>query len=387
MVFILSLSFSLHAENDVRKNSGMLDSRWSIAASKNHFDHSICDTYMQIAIEGGVTNTRIRIHNPPFDEPKVLYSHSINEGSNLDEKSGGAIKTVRKLIDAGITSIAASYSFNPERVCYHIGLGMAGTEGQNNEAFLTALRSDQRMQLAVMASDTETAWLSVFDTQGIIIVSGIDSVILGRSVNGNIFRKAGFATPMSCSHSAASLSLHYGECINREVYFIDGKATWRQNIKLALLEKQLKENDGTDEQFFMKLNALARFNITGFAAMAPDIMAHRAPETAFNLIWSEKDCYQDHNNVERCTFKPVGEHLQNKDFCATSAAIKCEAELLNTLLKLPEAFRALPFAIHGTFGNILWDSLIENETDLSDIVTRKITTPVDPLAGAIKLLN
>lgn len=115
LVSILTLPRFLHAasETNILKHDGMLAKRWSVSALEDAFDESLCEAHLQIAIEGGGTNTRIRISHDPSDntQPKPLYSHAIKEGSNLYERADGAIKVVQKLIDDGIKSIAPEHQW------------------------------------------------------------------------------------------------------------------------------------------------------------------------------------------------------------------------------------------------------------------------------------
>ena len=387
LVSILILSFCLHADAEVTKYKGMLTDRWSIPASNNAFDEALCETNLHIAIEGGGTNTRIRINDIATEmneAPKELYAYKVQEGSNIYQSTESAAHIVRKLINNGIQSIASQHSWDTEKVCYELGLGMAGTEGKDNALFLKALQNDPRMKRAILVSDAEAAWLSAFDTEGTIIIAGTGSIILSRNAAGKKFRKGGYGIPMSDQRSAAALCLYYGECINEEVGLEDGKAVWREDIKLAFFEKLLSENKGSDEELFMKLTSMARFNVSEFAAMAPHIIEYAALEMINEHSWKRTACSTSNGT---CKTNPISDCLDNKDFCATEAVITSSRKLYNAILSLPADFQGLPFAIHGSYGNVLWDKMTELFGKEGYIANLKINTPIDPLAGIQKLLE
>lgn len=384
----LALPFSLHAETEAEafsgrlvENKGMLAKRWSIPFNENAYYESFCESHLQIGIEGGGTNTRIRINSSPSDGPEaqMLYSRTTKEGSNLYQNPDGAIKAVKKLINEGIKSVANKNKWDSKKICYDLGLGMAGTEGENNLLFLSALKKDPRMKRAVLASDAEVAWLSVFHNEGVIIISGTGSIILGRNAAGSTYRHGGYAIPMSDRYSAAALALDYGTCIHNKVSLQDDKPVWPKGLPLAYFKKLLEKSGGAAEQFLLKLNALVKSNVSQLAAMAPEIIDHSWP-----MDYCEE---KETNHIGRCTNQSMGRRFSDKDYCAAAALYASKYELLDAIKSFPPDFKHLPFAIHGTFGNTLWSNLEQSGVVDEMTKSRKVAAPIDPLAGSLKLLD
>ena len=382
---------------------GKLGPRWTINID-NHPAHTSCQVHLHIGIEGGGTNTRIRITRPLHDsstEASILYRDEIAKGSNLYRMPEQATQAVRQLIDNGINQLFMQFGWIPDNVCYDLALGMAGTEGYENAYFLGKLSEDPRMQKVILASDAEVAWLSVFDTEGVIIIAGTGGVRLGRNSNGDFFRKSGFSVPLSDRPSAASFAVHYGQCIDQEVSYINGKATWRDSIRLGYMKLLLANNltnnlannkSHKDTDAFFDQGRLVINDLTAFAAQTAVIKKYYDDQPAITVPWSGcSDQPIKNRKMEQCTKHPMegsANGYGSKDYCAYQAMLASAQDLADAINIMPPGFVHLPFAIHGTFGNILWNRMIEllGYQVINDI-SRKNEKPVDPLAGALKMLQ
>ena len=192
---------------------------------------------------------------------------------------------------------------------------------------------------------------------------------------------------MSDKASAASLCLHYGSCIDDEVSYINNKAVWRDNIKLAFFEKLLKENEGSDKNLMIKFNIMAQANVTQFANMAPKIVEHYAPQMLNTKSWEKTVCSAGIKHKDTCRDEPLEDNLNDKDYCATLAVGDTVHELLDEIANIHPNFQGLPFVIHGTFGTEMWKKLDDMYASNLTLRQGSVPTKVTPLTGAFKLLD
>ena len=383
IAFFISLSTSLCAQSpksgdlsEVKTVTGKLGARWFINKAKGS-DEISCEHPVLIAIEGGGTNTRIRITNSSATSPLPPYEHSSKSGSNLYRTAEQAIEVTQSLINEGIQTIASKMNWRAESVCYELALGMAGTEGKNNGLFLKALQNDPRMQKAVLGSDAETAWLSAFDSEGLIVIAGTGGITLGRNENGQVYRKGGFSVPMSDTPSAATHVLHYGNCINQQVSFEDDGLFIPSGVYLGYFQKLLSKSKGSGSDVFMNLHGLVTRNLTAFAAHAESLQKHFDGELMQKTYWPKNNCETLNGS----------EDWGNNDYCVNEAMKNSIQDLINAVSVTNPKFHNLPFAIHGTFGKVVWETAAKFANIDEAVKARKVEKDIDPLTGALKMLS
>ncbi|AMO57940.1 hypothetical protein GZ77_12330 [Endozoicomonas montiporae] len=378
-------------ESDVKSVKGKLMSRWFINKNDNS-GKAFCEHHLMIAVEGGGTNTRIRITTPnPVDQSKP-YEQVLKQGSNIYRTAEQAIDVTRLLIQEGVEAVASKNHWNSQNTCYELALGMAGTEGNNNDTFLKALQKDPRMQKAVLGSDAETAWLSVFDREGLIVISGTGGITLGRNHKGQVYRKGGFSVPMSDTPSAAAHALHYGNCIHDIVSFENENVFIPAGVHLGFFQKLLSRKQGSGNDVFMYLHGLVTRDLSQFAALAKDIQQYFDGSLMSEALRISPSCEGYKNagigsNQGKPDAGSTSMDWSNKDDCANTAMEKSIQDLTKAVSITNPAFQNLPFAIHGTFGKVVWDSAVQYASIHEHIRKRKVEQPIDPLAGALKMLK
>ena len=323
-----------------------------------------CDLLLDIAIEGGGTNTSIKIASP--ERSKTYVERQIKKGSNINLSAKKAAKVVQDLIDGELREIvsgsndgacSAESCVSRENICYRLVMGMAGTENSDAvDTFFENLKYDTGMQKAVLVSDAEIAWHDQFDEGGVVIISGTDGVVLGRNRNGDILARSGFGAPASGRPSGAVLAHDYLACLEVHALFINGKPS-AMTKALNILDDYTTDVKNAKQRYGDKM-ILLQANNSARASVAKRIYEGGIRDDKPNL-------------------------------CAKTAVDQAKDGMLSIIESIDwsEEFKGLKYFVHGTFGRRLIrdmeETLVEKGWAQRQVAVEEAAKPLD---GALKLL-
>ncbi|WP_263081706.1 hypothetical protein [Endozoicomonas sp. Mp262] len=374
-IIYLGASSFVMPKGEIKEHFGKIKPRWEYTS--NQYDPKSPPTLI-LSVQGGSTNTTGALfqYDPTTSRFTELFREK-NMGSSLNHAPEQALAIVRNFIN----STAKMYPNEPITIV----MGMAGTEFAGGRGlFLNGLVENTNITHAILTSDAETAWLSVFDNEGLIMVVGTGGVTLATTKDGHKYQSGGHGGPISDYPSATSLVFDYDRCSESISSLSDGH--WHYSEPLPLMEKWIKNHGGDPDNFFAyRSQLLTSGKNDTYASRAKDIIDYYRQQqptpkaTDVNTPTSLQT--EDSGNT------PPQHPLKEGDYCVSYAINKAFGHFKEELVAkhISPAFSSIPFAFDGTVGGELW-KLMEREQQANGLKSRKSPLKPDLIVGALRLV-
>lgn len=214
---------------------------------------SILSTHYFIGIDGGATQTRIRIE----DGAGRLLGQGKGGPANIRLSTVKAWDSILEGLEALLLSLNLSLN---QSYSFHVGMGLAGCEMK--ESYISFLEYPHIFKTLVLSSDAYTACLGAHQGQnGAIIIAGTG--VVGLQIEGDKTSKiSGYGFPHDDEGSGAWLGL---EATKHLLQCLDGR------LPMSGLAQDLQLKTTMDlEQWVEWAN---KANSTAFATLAPMVIA------------------------------------------------------------------------------------------------------------------
>ncbi len=334
-IIYLGASTFINQKAQFKEYFGKIKPRWEYQSSQ--YDSKSPPTLI-LSVQGGATNTKgVLFRFNPNTSEFIELSRETDRGSSLNHNPEQALAIVRNFINKGVKR------YPDEAVM--VVMGMAGTEFAGGRGlFLNGLAENKRITRAILTSDAETAWLSVFDKEGLIIIVGTGGITLAVTKDGHSYQSGGFGGPISDYPSATSLVFDYDRCSESIISLNDGH--WHYSTPLPLLQQWIKKHGGSPENYFAyRSQLLTSGQNEEYASRAKDIINYYREELAG----------YESNNAKVTSLLPLTQKTNSSDqpantkgdYCANYAVRKAFAHFKEELVakhNKPD-FSKIPFAL------------------------------------------
>ncbi|MDB2384389.1 hypothetical protein N9V90_00895 [Endozoicomonas sp.] len=377
VVFILPMAAIRAAifvgdKGKIIEQSGKLKPRWEYVSSR-FYRHT--PPPLILAVQGGATHTMgvLFRYDTKIFRFKEVYRKQL-EGSSLNHAPERALSVVKQFISDN------TEAYPSENMT--VVMGMAGSGfAEGRGLFLSGLVESPKVVRAVLTSDAETAWLSVFDNEGLIIIAGTGGITLGVNRHGQTYMSGGFGGPVSDYPSATSLVFDYDRCSDALSCFKEGQL--EVLTPMPLLKQWIKQKGGSASHFFAyRSKLLTTGKNDEYASRAKDIITFYKQHIAGQ--YDLKKAGSLSINAKKSTtggFSP-----EPKDYCvayAMNKAVMCFKEEL--MARNSPEFKKVPFAFDGSVADELWQ-ILEKQQQTQGLKQRKSPLKPNLIVGALRLI-